>query len=953
MPIRVPSPLLRLFAVTTTLLSSVVWAAPPNRVGAIGSVADTPLSHSVSGRARQATDLGQAPLTRPLEAITLHFGRSAAQQTALSQLLADQQNPSSPRYHKWLTPAQFRDQFGLSNADVAKVSSWLTSQGLTVTQSSLTNTFIVARGTVAQAQKAFAVSIHTVSAGGVQHIANVTEPQLPSAIAGVVAGITGLSDFLPKSRAVVRTVSKPEYTSSTGDHYITPGDFNTIYDLKPLLASAINGTGATIAVMGQTAISLSDVAAFRSAAGLAANVPLVSYTPTTLGISTGDLPEAQLDVEWSGAVAPNATIEFIAVDATQGGAFTALTNSIANTTTPAPILSISYGLCEPEVDESFVYSYDQYFQQANAQGQTLIAPGGDSGATDCDFNTTIAADGLAVDFPASSPNATGVGGTMFAEGTGTYWSASNGTDMSSALSYIPETVWNETAVAGILSAGGGGRSIFFGKPSWQTGTGVPADSVRDVPDLALSAAANHDGYLICTSGSCTSGFADASGNLAVYGGTSVGAPTFAGMLALVEQKIGKTGGLGNINPTLYGLAATSAASVYHDITTGTNASTCAVGSPDCPTSTLSQGYTASAGYDLTSGWGSVDGSNLAGLWSTATPTGTSTSTTSQMSIISVSLPSGVAPCGVSSGTLTLNVGVTPYLTTTVTTVPTGTVQLFVDGAAVGSLVALSNGSATLTVNTSSLASGGHQIAVAYSGDATFASSRGNLAPYLSPLGSGAHPTYVPSTIDVVSTTAPDFALTPCLPSLSVAAGSSGSVTMTVTSLNGFSGPVSFTGSVDGSLGATANFSVSPVTLSASGTGTSVFTLDAYYTTATSSLRQGGGAPRSGGGLAHLSHRQMYGTGAGTAALASLLFLVLPRRRRYVGLLALVLSVAAFGAAGCGSGTSTIPASTVPSGPTGTTTNSAAGTYILNITATGANSAGTTLVHTSSLSLTVQ
>ena len=951
MPICLRSSLLRLFVASTSLLSaSALAAAPPSRIAVIGRSADTPLAHSVSSRALQAIDLGPAPANQQLAAITLHFSRSQAQQAALDQLLVNQQTPGSPQYRKWLTPLQFKAQFGMSDADIAKVSAWMTAQGFTVKTTSLTNTYLVASGTVAQAEKAFSVSMRSVSLNGEQHITNLSDPQLPAAVANVVTGITGLSNILPKARIVLHKGLAPKYTAADGSHFISPADYNTIYDLAPLKASAINGTGVTIAVMGQTAISLADVAAFRTAAGLSANAPQLSYNPTTLGVSdSGDLGEAQLDVEWAGAIAPNATIQYIATttDNMEGGAFGSLLSAIGNTAEVAKIISISYGACEPEFSQSDIYAYDQYFQEGNAQGQTLIAPGGDSGATDCEIQEAAAADGLAVDFPGSSPHATSIGGTMFSEATGSYWNASNGTGGSSALSYIPETVWNEYASFGVLASGGGGRSIFFTKPSWQSGTGVPADAVRDVPDIALDAGANHDGFLICVSGSCTNGFADATGNYQVVGGTSVGVPSFAGILALVEQKIAQTGGLGNINPTLYGLAATSASSVYHDIVAGTNASVCAVGSPDCSSSTLLAGYSAAPGYDLASGWGSVDGNNLANQWAAAVPTPSLLTTGVNPSITSVGLASGAASCG-TTGVVTFSVSLAPSTETTpvLTTTPTGTVQLFVDGLVIaGSSATLSNGSATLSLDTSTLASGSHKIAVAYSGDATFASSRGNLGPSLSPAPNSI---YLPSTIDVVSATAPDFSLTPCLPTLAIASGGTGTVTLTATALNGFSGPVTFTASTDSQLGAEFAFSVSSATISASTPGSSVFTVNAFYKTPTSSLRP---AIAPGAGPAGLNRRELYGTGAGTAALASLLFFVLPRRRRYIGLLALVVSVAAIGAAGCGSGATTIPASSVP--VSAGTTNTAPGYYTINVTAAGNNSAGTPLAHTASLTLQVQ
>ncbi len=915
-------------------LSAPVWAAgPANRILAAVGRADTPLPHSVPGRVRSATDLGQAPPDEVLSDVTLHFSRTPAQQAAITALLADQQNPNSARYHKWLTPAQFKQQFGLSQADVAQVSSWLTAQGLTVTNTALTNTSISVSGSVRQLQSAFGVSLHTMRVAGEQHIANINDPVLPQAIAAVTTGISGLSDFRPQPRVAL----KPAYTSSLGSHYLTPGDVNTIYNLKPLLASAINGSNVTIGVMGQTAISLADVAAFRSAAGLPVNAPTVSYNPTNLGTSNNDLPEAQLDVEWSGAVAPNATIQYIA----SSNVLQALDNTITNLASPPKIITISYGVCEPDAGAGLVYIFDQDFQQAGVQGQTIISAAGDTGATDCDYNSfPQAADGLAVDFPSSSPRVTGIGGTSFNEGAGNYWNTSNASDGSSALSYIPETVWNETAVASAsggtrLAAGGGGASIFFAKPSWQVGAGVPADSVRDVPDLSLAAAPSHDGYVICVSGSCAQGFAHTQ----IVGGTSVGAPVFAGMLALVEQKNNFTNGLGNINPMLYGLA-TGAPSVFHDVVSGDNRSPCVPGSPNCTSSTI--GYAAAPGYDLASGWGSVDGNNLATLWKTAQPTGSVSTTGAVVSVTNVSLPANTASCGISSGSLSFAVSVGPLSAQSTVVTATGTVQLFLDGNPIGTAQPLSSGAAAFTLNTATLTSGGHNIAVAYSGDSTYAPSRGNLSPSLSPYPNEASAPYVPSIIDVALTNAPDFAISPCQPVITVAGGSSASTPITLAGLGGFSGSVTMSASSDGNLQGSYSFSNPTLQLTGTTAGTTTFTLQAFTQTATSSANTRTSSSRG----------NLYKTGAGGAALASLLFFVLPRRRRYVGLLTLLISAGVISLAGCGSGVSTIPGGGSGTGLPSNTVKTSAGYYIINVTATGTNSAGQALTHTAYVTLHV-
>ena len=309
-----------------------------------------------------------------------------AQDAALTQLLEDQQNPASPRYHQWLTPEQFGAQFGMPAADLAKVSSWLTAQGFTVTEVARGGTYIRFSGNVGLAQTAFHTSIHNVSLNGQQHFANLTEPSLPAAIAAVTSAITGLHDFHPvphhhylsvpapagvaaSTNALGARFTDPSYTSSvSGNHFIAPGDFYTIYDENALLTSSVTGSGVTIAVMGQTDVVLSDIAAFRSVSGLPVNAPTVSLYGTDPGVpSTNDQVEAELDLEWSGATAPGASIVFVnSKDVIDISLVQAINNNLA------PIISLSYGVCESAVGQSLLNSYNTLMKQANAQGQTVL-----------------------------------------------------------------------------------------------------------------------------------------------------------------------------------------------------------------------------------------------------------------------------------------------------------------------------------------------------------------------------------------------------------------------------------------------------------------------------------------------------------------------------------------------------------------------------------------------------
>ncbi len=730
-----------LFACTVATSQAAVQNRITNGIRANSRVA---LVHTVSPKAALATDLGAAPSSLKLEGMTMHFNMTDTQQAALTKLLADQQNPASPLYRQWLMPQQFGEQFGLSVADLATVSAWLTAQGFTVTGTANSSTFITFNGTVSQVQQAFSTSIHRLSLNGEEHIANLTEPTLPAAIAGVVADISGLNDFRLKPRirkAEHRTTSSdPKLTiavcttsacaATEIEHFITPGDFATIYDSAPLLtgSSPINGNGVSIAIMGQVNIVPSDIAAFRTASGLSANVPTVvtggtnpgpaqancPTNSTTFCPTFDDLDESELDIEWAGGTAPSASIIFVqSTDVIGSSLVYAIDNKVAQ------ILSVSYGGCEvQDFPIATMTSLNTTFQQANAQGQTIIGPSGDTGATDCENNGgTVATTGLAVDFPGSSPSVTTLGGTEFSEGTdagstGVYWNNSTATNapVSSALSYIPETVWNDTAseiasdpTDATFSSGGGGVSVVFPKPSWQIGTGVPNDSYRDVPDLAFSASADHDAYMVCAQGSCQNGtyFTTSTGSFNAFGGTSVSTPSFAGVLALVEQKLGGTS-LGNINQSIYELAnGSSYASIFHDVTTGDNKQLCKVGSTGCTISPI--GYSAGVGYDQASGWGSLDVNQFVTKFSSVLSEITTTTTLTA---------SNSAP--VAGSQVTFTATITPA--STGSAAPTGSVAFSVDGGTT-TTVTLSAGVAAfpITFNTA----GTHTITAVYSGDTNY------------------------------------------------------------------------------------------------------------------------------------------------------------------------------------------------------------------------------------------
>jgi len=570
------------------------------------------------------------------------FKRSPEQQRALEKLLAEQQDPASPNYHRWLTPEQYGERFGMSEDDLAKVSAWLKSQGLSVEGYARGRNRIFFSGTAAQVASAFRTEFHQYAVDGEIRFANSTGISVPAALSGIVMDIRGFDSFRPRPR--VHTV-KPDFTSHlSGLHLVTPGDFATIYNVKPLYDSGFDGTGQSIAVVGQTVINTADIDAFRSAAGLPTkNLQLVSVDNST-GTSSGDEVEADLDVEWSGGVAKNATILYVFVGSQSSKhVFDAL--SFAVDKNLAPVISVSYGSCEATFSTlAGENAFRQTVQQANSQGQTIIGPSGDTGAADCDFAllkpVNSATKGLAVDMPASVPEVTALGGTEFmgdapnpttsnltdAPANLPFWAGTTGQmdNISSALTYIPEMAWNDTAASVAakqgFSATGGGVSKVFAKPAWQVPV-TPADNHRDVPDVSLNASPNHDGSLICSQGSCVNGFRDSSGNVnkSIVGGTSVSVPAFAGLVAIINQATQHTGSAnGNINPTLYSKAGTSA---FHDITTGDNKVPCTTGSTDCPSgANPTIGFSAGPGYDLVTGLGSINADVLVTSWPGFVPT---------------------------------------------------------------------------------------------------------------------------------------------------------------------------------------------------------------------------------------------------------------------------------------------------------------------------------------------
>lgn len=552
---------------------------------------------NLSPPAKPAGDLGPVDPAMKLNYVRLMLKPSTSQQAELDQLLRDQQTPGSPSFRKWLTPEQFADRFGVSPADIAKITQWMQSQGFDIITVGRGRRFIAFDATAGQIQSALQTEIHHYRIHGELHFANATNPAVPQAIQPLVLGFLGLDDFQPKPQSKVHASQalNPRFTGANGSHVVSPGDLAVIYDLIPVYQAGYTGYGQTIAVIGQSDIQLSDIGTFRNDFGLSSNLPQLLLVPGSMdpGVVSGDEGESDLDLEYAGGIAPDAQVVFVY----SSGVLLSVTYAIDQQL--APVISYSYAGCELDASSATAQSLQTLAQQANAEGITWVVASGDDGAAMCDME--LATHGVSVSLEAALPEATGVGGTMFAVNSGSYWSSQNSSDGSSALSYIPETVWNESTDTR-LSASGGGFSSFFTRAAWQSGPGIPAGTARGVPDVSLTAGVEDDPYAAVEAGKAVE-----------VGGTSAATPTFAGMLVLLNQYLG-TFGLGNINPSLYWMAQTTTG-VFHDITTGSNAVPCGTSTPNCGP-TFQFGYNAGPGWDPATGLGSVDAAEMFIKWNT-------------------------------------------------------------------------------------------------------------------------------------------------------------------------------------------------------------------------------------------------------------------------------------------------------------------------------------------------
>jgi subtilase family serine protease len=553
------------------------------------------LQKNVPPLARPEFDKGATEASLPMERMILSLRLPPQKSAELENFLTELHDPASPNFHHWLTPEGFRERFGPSSDDIHAVTDWLTSHGFSIDEVAKGGTWINFSGTVTHIERAFHTRIHDYYVGGKLHHANSQDPSIPRAFSDLVAGIVSLNDFPRKMmhhdiQVVSPSGSLPDFSYGT-THYLATGDFATIYNVNALYNAGIDGSGQSIAIVGRTHPSSTNWSTFRNLMGLSANPPQVIVNGSDPGdVSANEDTEADLDVEWSGAVAKNAAIKFVISKSTTSTDGVDLSAQYIVSNNLAPVMSTSFGSCEADMGASENSFYNNLWQQAASQGITSFVSSGDAGAAGCNVGSDTSGSGQAVNGLASTPYNVAVGGTEFNDGSGSYWNAANGTGYASAVSYIPETAWNESG--SYLWATGGGVSSIYTKPAWQASPGVPTDGQRDVPDVSLTAA-GHDAYLVQTQGA-----------LYAVGGTSASSPSLAGLMALIVQKTGQR--QGNANTRFYQIAnaqyGSGGVAVFHDITSGNNS---------VPGVT---GYSCTTGYDLATGLGSVDATALVNNW---------------------------------------------------------------------------------------------------------------------------------------------------------------------------------------------------------------------------------------------------------------------------------------------------------------------------------------------------
>lgn len=739
-------------------------------------------------RSLSSLDLGAVLPEMNVPGMTLVFRRSASQESALKALLSAQQNPQSPLYHHWLTPEAFAARFGVADDEIVAVEEWLTAHGFHVENVARNRDRITFSGNAAQVHSAFGAELHHYRVANEMHFGPASDLTLPAALAPEVAALLHISDFRPKPNVRAMRDADPDFTSAaTQAHYLSPLDILTMYDAISPTPVQIAGVGQSVVIVGQSFVDTSPASAIRTfqtfVTGYVTSIsPVLVPGSGVEATSLGDEGESEIDLEYASGVAYRGNVLFVYVGANQNySVFDAL--AFAITQDIGAVVSISYGECESLLSATDLDQLNALFEEASAQGQTLVAAAGDSGSTACAPDssapgiTPAEEQALSVSFPASSPYVTAVGGTemapgTFAPGSSSYWAGAPSRDVtSSLLSYVPEVVWNEGSASNGIAAGGGGASGYFARPAWQSAyPGMPAGNFRLLPDLALQSSVASPGFLVCSgdpaladqqgqTASCSNGLLGNNNKYTLAGGTSFAAPIFAGFVALLNAAE-KVLGQGNIDPVLYSLAGGSGSAAFHDITSGSNA--CVAGAAECGNAGES-GYTATQGYDEATGLGSIDLNALTAAWP---PSNTANLL---LSYLVLGGPTSPATPG-----QTIPLQITLDSAYFGDPVPTGTVSVSVDGTVVDSALAITTpGYAGVTTSYNLVAPttvGSHLVAVNYAGDAKHGP---------------ASATYAMTVGDLMAT----GGVTLNVPNLTAPNGGTGSTLVTVTPTGGYDGRI--------------------------------------------------------------------------------------------------------------------------------------------------------------------
>jgi len=680
-------------------------------------------------------DLGPVDDSMLIDHLQLVLRRTSERQAAFDSFVDALHQADSDVYHHWLTPDEIGTEFGPSTVDIESIRNYLESEGFKVNRVGKSGMFVDFAGNAAQVERAFHTEIHNlITSDGRHRFSAVKGASVPESLAPIVVGFVSMSNVEPQPAVRIGVAQdqpvrvRPEDTmpspcsSGACDYYVGPQDFYTIYNEQPLITPVkINGSGVKIALIEQSDIHLNDVSVFRTMFHVSPDTPTITLNTgyTMQGSTTqwcedpgyiipkgpgtpNDEQEAVLDAEWAGAVAPGAELLVMSCKGA-GMAGVLLSAEAVIDDNLAPILSLSYIVAE-QSGSTFPATISTLWEQAAAQGQTVVVCAGDTGsaANVAGKHQEIASSGIAVNAYASTAYNVAAGGTDFQDtynlhmnpsttfGPSGLWNIVNAPGRSSARSYIPETTWNDSCADSLLAAfsnlspnqlcdtypsdqssltpnvnmgGSGGVSMFNARPSWQNQTvyGLPEPIApykgRLLPDISFFAS---DGNFPSSDGPTGWGHklrsyeSDYSASLLSGGGTSFVAPQVAGIFALIEQKTGTR--LGQPDYVLYSLAGTeygtstfsgadcngsgaadntgttsslpSGDCIFYDIVTGNNSQQCAAGSPYCYSdgasnngilsstnpATAQEGYAAGQGYDLATGIGSANITNLVNAW---------------------------------------------------------------------------------------------------------------------------------------------------------------------------------------------------------------------------------------------------------------------------------------------------------------------------------------------------